>query len=80
MSRATLGDLLTALAQIDDHRQRLEAATAMADVIGVILTASLAERAARGEVLIKCLRMTADQARLGMDDEAAAAMAKAVPL
>jgi hypothetical protein len=80
MSRATLGDLLASLTDIDCHHSRLEVATAAADVIADILAASPAERAARGEVLVKCLRMTADQAQLRMDDEAATEKAKAVPL
>jgi hypothetical protein len=71
MSRATLGDLLAALTEIEDHHSRLEVATAMADVIGDILTANCVERAARGEVLVKCLRMTADQAGLCAVEEEA---------
>jgi hypothetical protein len=35
--------------------------------VGDILTANCVERAARGEVLVKCLRMTADQAALCAD-------------
>lgn len=67
MSRATMGDLLAALAEIADPHSRLEVATAMADVVGDILAANPAERAARGERLVTCLRMAADQAGLCMD-------------
>lgn len=64
MSRATIGDLLATLAAVENHEARDAIAASVADVVGEILAANPVDRAARGSVLVQCLRLTAAQAKL----------------